>query len=133
MAEFRIMGDFVNIQTISITGSILFICIIIFMIRNRKLKEEYSLLWFFSSIIFLAISLWKGAIDVLARITEIDYPPAALFIVILASLFVIMIHFSVVISRLTKSNKTLTQEIGFLKLELENLKKGTARKQERKK
>ena len=89
----------VRIQYIAIVGSALLLLFILYLIRQKRLKEEYSLLWLFFGVLFLAISLWKDLLDHIAEWIGIAYPPAALFLVLLMALFVIMIEFSVIISR----------------------------------
>ncbi len=121
------MQDSLNvniIQYLGIFGSILFITSIILLIRGKKLKEEYSLLWLFFGLVFLGLSLWRNSLDYIAYFIGIAYSPAALFLILIIAIVSILIHFSVVLSRITEINKILVQEIGLLKLELkENNKK----------
>ena len=57
-----------------------------------------------------------------ARLVGIAYAPAALFLILLLAVFLILIEFSIIISKLAERNKNLAQEIGILKEELEKLK-----------
>jgi len=114
--------NFFSIQFFSITGSILFLTAIIELIRRKKLKEEYSLLWLFFGIVFLFVSIFRKVIDFISFVVGIAYPPAALFLIMIIALIVILIHFSVVISRLTDYSKNLVQELGLLKHEIDKLK-----------
>lgn len=108
-----------KIQLISIIGSGILIFFIFSLIRNRKLKEEYSLLWLFFSFVFLALSIWKDALDWIASLIGISYAPAALFLILIMSIFVMMIEFSMIISKQSEWIKQSAQEIGMLKLEME--------------
>lgn len=122
------MHDGINtniIKYVSIFGSILFIVSIIMLIRGKKLKEEYSLLWLFFGFIFLALSIWRPMVDHISRFLGIAYSPAALFLILIIAILSILIHFSVVLSKMTETTKNLVQEIGLLKLELEKKKKTT--------
>ncbi len=111
------------IQYISIFGSTLFIFSIILLIRGKKLREEYSLLWLFFGFVFLILSIWRSSLDYIAHFLGIAYAPAALFLILIIAIVSILIHFSVVLSRITEVNKNLVQEIGLLKLDIKEMKK----------
>ncbi len=111
-----------TIQYISITGSIIFIALMILLIRNRKIKEEFSILWLFFGIVFLALSIWRGSLEIIAGFLGIAYAPAAIFLILIIAIISILIHLSVIISKITDQNKTMIQEIGLLKMELDILK-----------
>ena len=95
---------------------------ILFLVRNKKIKEEYSLLWLFSSFVFIVFSLWRNGLEYFAKLMGIAYPPAALFLILLLAVFLILIEFSINISKLSEKNKILAQEIALLRNELESLK-----------
>ncbi|QSH41550.1 DUF2304 domain-containing protein [Lentisphaerota bacterium ZTH] len=107
-----------KIQIIAIIGSLFFLSGIIQAIRLKRLKEAYALLWLATGIIFLIVSCWQHAIDKLASIFGIAYAPAVLFLVMLMSVIVILIQYSMVISRQNDQIKNLTQEIALLKQQL---------------
>jgi hypothetical protein len=101
------------------------ICLFVFifyLIRNKKIKEEYSLLWLFTSIIFIVFSFWRHGLEHFAKLVGIAYPPAALFLILLLAIFLILIEFSINISKLADKNKILAQELAILKEELHVLK-----------
>lgn len=110
-----------RIQLIAIVGSFMFLMFILSLIRNKRIKEEYSLLWLLLALIFLGMSFWRKSLDYLAYSIGVAYPPAALFILALAALFILSIQFSVIISRLSENNKLLAQELGILKIRLKQL------------
>lgn len=121
------IGNLLNVHTdiiqyISITASLLFIGLIIELIRKRKIKEEYALLWFFLGLVFLALSIWRKSLEIISYGLGIAYAPAALFLIIIAILIAILIHFSIAISKLKENNKILIQEIGLVQLDIKNLK-----------
>ncbi len=109
-----------RIQILAIVGSILLIIFILELIRRKRLKEEFSILWLGMAIVFLVISLFRRLLDKFSYFVGIGYPPAALFLILIMGLTVILIHFSVAISELKEANKKLTQELGLLKKEIED-------------
>lgn len=110
-----------QIQAIAIVASILFLLLILFLIQRKRIKEEYSLLWIFFAIVFIIFSFWREGLDYLANLMGVSYPPAALFLILLIAVFLILIEFSIIISKLSDKNKTLAQEIGMIKQELKKL------------
>ena len=94
------------------------------LIRKGRLREEYSILWLFTGGITLIFSLWPKFFlsKFFIQITGLYYLSA---VVMIAFLFLLMIvlHFSVVISKLTVRIKELAQQTAFLELELKELKK----------
>jgi hypothetical protein len=110
-------------QYIAIAASIGLFAYIFYLVRNKRIKEEYSLLWLFFSVVFIIFSVWRGGLEYFAKLIGIAYPPAALFIILLLAIFLILIEFSRIISLLTDRNISLAQEMAILKMELEKLKR----------
>lgn len=99
-----------SMQILSIIGSLLLLVILITLIRKKKLSVEYALLWIAIFVMFLALSLFRGLIDVISGFLGINYQPASLFIVLILSLFLLSFHFSIIISGLkNKINKLVIQ------------------------
>lgn len=111
-----------RIQYVAIFGSIVLLLFIFELIRKKKLKEKYSLLWFFVALLFLVFSLWREGLEEISRLLGIQYPPATLFLIFLLGYLLIMVHYSIVISKISDMVKDLTQEVGILKQELSKLK-----------
>lgn len=114
-----------NIQTtqyIAIFVSLALFLYILYLVRKRRIKEEYSLLWLFSSIVFIFFSIFRNLLEEFAHLVGIAYAPAALFLLLLLAIFLILIEFSVIISKLSERNKNLAQEVGIIKQEIEKLK-----------
>ncbi len=111
------------IQYISILGSVVFIGLIVMLIRNKKIKEEFSILWLFFGLVFLFLSIWRGSLEIIARILGIAYAPAAIFLILIIAIISILIHLSLITSRLTDQAKVMIQELGLLKMEMDAMKK----------
>lgn len=110
--------DHVNtnrIQIFAIVGSIIFFGFVFELVRKKKIKEQYALLWLFFGVVFLIISIWRGLLEQISILLGIVYPPAAFLLILIMAIFLILIQYSVVISDLSEKNKILTQEIGILK------------------
>lgn len=110
-------------QLLSIIGSLSILLFLVELVRKRKLKENYSLLWFGITIIFLIFSIWPDFLFDIASLLDIQYAPSALFLILVTGLYLLLIHFSVVVSGLSEKNKRLSQKLGLMDLEIKKLKK----------
>lgn len=96
------------------------------LVRRRKLKEEYSLLWLATAIVLIVLSVSRPLLDVLANVVGIFYPPSALFLVAMVFVLFILLHFSTVITRLTQENKENAQQLALLRWQIEQAQKALA-------
>ena len=114
----------IKIQIIVGVLSIILLLITFELIRKKKLREEYAILWLFTGIVVLVFSLWPEFLlsQFFVRITGIFYLSA---VVLIAFFFLLLIvfHFSVVISKLTGQNKELAQRYALLEMEFKELRK----------
>ena len=92
------------------------------LVRRRRLMERYALLWLFSATVLLALAVWKDLLEVLSNAVGIYYAPSALFAAALGFVLILMLHFSLVISRLTDQIKLLAQRVGIMQNELDELR-----------
>jgi hypothetical protein len=103
---------------VGVIGSAAALVFVLELVRRRRLREEYSLLWLATAGVLLVLSLSRPLLDVLATAVGIFYPPSALFLVALLFVLAILMHFSMVITRLTQENKEVAQQIALLRHEL---------------
>jgi hypothetical protein len=114
----------IKIQLMIGALSVILLLVTFELIRKKKLREEYSILWLFTGAVILIFSIWPEYFlsRFFSQITGIFYLSA---VVLLAFLFLLLIvfHFSVVISKLTDRNKELAQRHALLELEFNEFKK----------
>jgi hypothetical protein len=111
------------IQIISIVFSVFLLGVIFTLIRKKKLREEYAILWVMVSLLFLALSVFRGLIDALSRLMGIKYQPASLFLILFGCLFLLVFHFSLVISDLKKKLNAMAKTVALLQENLVEKKK----------
>lgn len=116
-----------RIQVFAVFGSLAITVLIFELIRKRKMLEKYSLLWFSSAIILFVLSIWRELLERAAAFLGVYYAPSALFIIAAFCAMAMFLHFTVVISRLTEQNKTLAQELGIMREELQRISSGAQR------
>ena len=107
---------------VSIAGaiaSVVLLLVVFELIRSRRLRERYALLWIATGVVLLALSLWRDGLNTIADWVGVTgYPPAVLFAV--GSLFIlaVLLHYSTVISKLADQNTILAQRLALLEAEL---------------
>ena len=93
------------------------------MVRRRALAEKYSLLWLLMAGAILILAVARPALDRIAPVLGIYYASSALFVVGFVGMLVILLYFSAVITRLTRQNRIVAQQIGILQARIEALEK----------
>ena len=64
-----------RIQILAIAGSLALIVFIIELIRRKRLREEFSILWLAMGLVFLALSIFRGWLDTFSYFVGIISPP----------------------------------------------------------
>ncbi|MBE0428401.1 MAG: DUF2304 domain-containing protein [Thermoleophilia bacterium] len=112
-----------RIQIIAVAVSVFLILVVFQLIRRKKLKEQYSLLWFLTVMVILALALWDRPLLFMSRAVGIATPSNLLFLMAMIFLFVMAMHFSLLVSRLTDQSKMLAQKVALLDRDLRKARK----------
>jgi hypothetical protein len=110
-----------------IVVAILICAAILELIRRKHLMERYAILWLTLGLTLLVLAAWKGLLTALSHAAGIYYPPAALFAVAFIFVLALLLHFSIVLSRLSDQNKILAQRVALLQQRLERQESGEGR------
>jgi len=103
------------ITRLLIAATSLMVMLVIFqLVRKKKLDERYALLWIFSGVILFFAPLSVSLIDRISRAIGIQYPPAFIFLLCFFALFIMMLQYSVSLSRFYKQNRILAQRLAVL-------------------
>ena len=85
------------------------------LIRSRRLRERYALLWLATGLVLLVLSAWRGGLNTIAGWVGVTgYPPAVLFAVATLFILAVLLHYSTVISKLADQNVILAQRVALL-------------------
>jgi hypothetical protein len=103
-----------RLQIVAILASAGLFVILLELVRRRRLLERYALLWLLSALVLLGLSIWGGLLEELASLIGVAYPPNALFLVAFGFVMVLLLHFSLAVSRLTDQTKVLAQRLALL-------------------
>lgn len=106
----------VRVSIAAAIASVLLILVVLELIRGRRLKERYALLWIGTGLALLVLSVWRDGLDTIAGWLGVEsYPPAILFAAATLFVIVVLLHYSTVLSRLSDDNVRLAQEVGLLR------------------
>jgi hypothetical protein len=105
----------VRISIAASIASLLLILVVLELIRGRRLKERYALLWLVTGLVLLVLSIWRNGLNTIARWLGVSsYPPAILFAAAILFVIVVLLHYSTVLSKLADQNTLLAQRLALL-------------------
>ena len=122
-------GSFDKIQWLGIIFSLIILLSVFFLVRERLLKEKYSLIWLVIGLFVLIVSLFRNLLDGFSNLIGVYYAPSAFFSLLIAGAYLLLLNMSVSISHLKAQNKALAQELGLLRLRLEEREREEDKKQ----
>jgi hypothetical protein len=93
-------------------GAVVFILV---LLRRRKIKSKYALLWTGLALGLGVLGLFPGLLTAISEAVGIFYPPALFLLVAVGFLFAVVIQFSWELSRLEERSRTLAEEIALLR------------------
>jgi hypothetical protein len=106
------MSAGLQIFAVAAAGVLLFS--VLELVRRRKLLERYALLWLLSAAVLLGLAAWSGLLGTIADAVGIKTPSNALFVIAFGFVLVLLLHFSIAVSRLTDQSKVLAQRLALL-------------------
>jgi hypothetical protein len=106
-----------NQKTVAIVVSLFVLVLIIDLVRKRKLREEYSVLWILTGIGIVVLASWYGLLKKITTLIGAVLPTSTLFFFALIFLILLSLQFSVRISSLQNQMKELTQRMALLEVD----------------
>ena len=104
-----------KISILATVVSVVLLLVVFELIRSRRLRERYALLWLATGAVLVVLSAWRGGLNTIAGWFGVrGYPPAVLFAVGLLFVIIVLLHYSTVISRLADQNTILAQRLALL-------------------
>jgi hypothetical protein len=108
-------------QIFALLVSVMVFVVVVDMVRKRRLREEYSVLWLATSVIMFVLVLRYEWLVALTDLIGAGLPTSTLFLCAIIFLMLLAVQFCIKISRLTDQVKNLSQENALMKLEIENI------------
>ena len=108
-----------KISIIASIASLVLLFVVLELIRSRRLRERYALLWLLTGVVLLVLSAWRSGLNTIAGWVGVEtYPPAILFAVAALFILAVLLHYSTVISGLSDQNSILAQRVALLESRL---------------
>ena len=106
-------------QIFSILVSLAVFFFTIDLVRKKRLREEYSLLWLGTSVLMLILIIRYDWLLALTKLIGAVLPTTTLFLGSILFLILLSVQFSIKISKLSNQVKDLVQENALLRYEFE--------------
>jgi len=103
-----------NLRIVAIVGSVALLLFIIELVRRRRLKEEYSVLWVTTAVLLCLLAAWGGLLGSLTHAIGAVSQASTLYFFGLTLALLLLLHFSVRVSDLERRVVSMTQEIALL-------------------
>ena len=103
-----------RLQLVAVAATVGLLFVVLELVRRRQLLERYALLWLLSALVLLGLAVWRGLLEQVAAALGIFYPPSALFVIAFGFILILLLHFSMAISRLADQSKVLAQRLALL-------------------
>lgn len=113
-----------HLQIVATMGALALLLIVLELVRRRRLLERYALLWLAVGIGLTVLGAWRGLLTNVSNVIGVAAPPNALFAVGLGFIILLVLNFSVVISRLSDQTKVLAQRLALLEERLREHERG---------
>ena len=112
-------GTPLKVSIAATIASLLLLFVVFELIRSRRLRERYALLWLATGVVLVVLSAWRSGLNTIAAWVGVrGYPPAVLFAVAILFVILVLLHYSTVISRLNDQNVVLAQRLALLEAKL---------------
>jgi hypothetical protein len=106
-------------RAIAVVGSLLLVALVLWLVRRRTLREEFTPIWMAVAVGVVAVGLWPALLLAITRAIGAWTPSSALFFFALAFLVAISLHYAVRLSALTLQVKNVSQELALLRERVE--------------
>lgn len=104
-------------RIVAVGGSLAILLFVVDLVRRRKLKEEYSVLWTVTALTLLLMAVVPSLLDLFTKAVGAVLASSALFFLALIFVMLMLLHFSVRISALERNLTALVQELGLMTVE----------------
>jgi len=99
-------------SVIAIAAGIL--VLVILVVRARRLRVEYSVLWIGAALLVLVAAVFYSSVEFIAPYLGVVYTPSAVFFLGILFLLLVTFHLSIKVSRLEEDRTRMAQTIALL-------------------
>ncbi len=103
-----------QVRLLSLIVSLLFVAYVVFLVRNRKLRETDSVVWILAGLAIFVLGIWVKPLLWITELIGAKFPVSTLFFSGLIFLTFISLWMTTRISGLTEQVKELAQQVTLL-------------------
>ena len=107
-------------RVVALVVALVIVAMTVELIRRRKLRERYALLWIGASLVLMAFAAFPSLLWMLSRALGVFYL-TTLTILCFAFLSIVMMHIAVAVSRSADDRRRIAQRMAMLERKLEVL------------
>lgn len=100
-----------QMRIVSLVVSLLFVAYVVWLVRNRKLRETDSILWILAGVAIFVLSVWVRPLVLLTNLIGAKFPVSTLFFGGLMFLTFMSLWMTTRVSALSEEVKDLAQRI----------------------
>ena len=104
-----------------ILGAILFLFIILWMLKKKKLTVRYSIVWFFAAFVLVLFAVFPYIVLVLRDLLQVELVSNLVFLMVLAFVLFMLLSISCIVSVFSEKLKRLSQEAALLEQRVRDL------------
>ncbi len=109
-----------------ILGSVLYLLLILYMLKHKKLTVRYSLIWLMSGVVLLLFALFPYLVLVLRDLLKLEMPTNVVFTMSIAFILLVSLSVSSAVSILHEKQKRLIQTQALLEKRVRELEEKIA-------
>jgi hypothetical protein len=107
-----------RVERVAIFISIILVLIVLDMVRRKKLREKYSLIWLFTVAAMTVLVVWEGLLVSITSLIGATNPSSTLFLFGILFALVILLHLSNKVSDFSTQLRILAKEVAMLNAQL---------------
>jgi len=104
----------IRAQILIAGASIFLLAFTVYLIKKRKLKEEYAIAWIMAEVVLFFFGVFPQCLGFISRLLGVYYL-TSIYIIALFFILGIMFYYSIILSSLFEMNSALVKEVSFLK------------------
>ena len=103
-----------SLRSAMLIAILIYFILLVVMLRQKRLNLRYTLLWLFSGVLMLVLSIFPQLLNGVTRLMGIQLQSNALFAILFFCVLIILVSMTSIISRQNESIKQLVQHIALL-------------------
>jgi hypothetical protein len=116
----------VRLLVTTIIFGVLILGAIVELLRRRRLREKYAVLWLFTGCLVIVLAVFPGGLDGVAGSMGMASGVSLVLFLAVVFLLIIAMHLSWEVSQLEEETRAISEEIALLRMELERSLPGSS-------